>query len=60
MGRKKNPVVQFINDGLPSNDVIDSIAGYMENITGAVMNGGSVFDQYLENFTTITANNTCL
>ena len=58
--KKKNPSVQFTAEELLDNKMMDSIAGYMEKLSGTITNGGSVFDQYLQNFTAITVNNTAL
>ena len=34
-----------------SNEVVDFLGRYLNNLFGVVMNGGSTFEQYLENFT---------
>ena len=34
-----------------TDEMVDSLVGYLDNLSGAVTNGGSTFEQYSENFT---------
>jgi len=43
--------VKFGAANQPTDEMVDSLAGYLDNMAAAVTNGGSTFEQYAENFT---------
>ena len=58
-GKEKNPG-GLKHNGTPNNEMIDSLAGYLDNMVAMAMNGGSTFKQYTTNFTKIVKKNTTL